>query len=402
MKKIIRNGNAVIAVLDDGTILQNDSCTDELFNKLKACKTDEDAALLLLPNLQSAFDKRTHAMNIFNRVTKSKVLSCEGSSIYWKSISELSMPQDFVEKILEAEEAGNTDALEAYKNFWTLLCLNPDERIRQNLFWFLGNWGMRISKTGLFVGYRNVEVLEKGTKKFYSQELCDFTVHQYEIIRSRKKATSAYWIVKEGDIYVLASESQVMEAERKLPYNEKLERYNLRGLYNELKAVNFEVGNAGDDTVYTDGYTHTMRIKIGEMVTMPREDCDCDSDIECSRGLHLGGTTWLNKGYFGNTGLVCLCNPMDVVAIPHDASYGKLRTCAYLPIAKCEYDANQHVIPYNVDDGFESRWVKTILYDGIMSKEVNPTYHIEIPEIPELNKPLVTEQVLAIARKYMK
>ena len=85
-----------------------------------------------------------------------------------------------------------------------------------------------------------------------------------------------------------------------------------------------------------------------------------------------------------------------------DADYGKLRTCAYLPVARVEYDADKHVIPYNVDDGFESRWVKTILYDGIMSKEVNPTYHIEIPEIPELNKPLVTQQVLEIARKYMK
>ena len=118
--------------------------------------------------------------------------------------------------------------------------------------------------------------------------------------------------------------------------------------------------------------------------------------------VHLGGTGWLKQCYFGDVGLACLCNPRDIVAIPRKADYGKLRTCAYLPIARVEYDETGNVIPLNVEDGFESKWVKTILYDGIMSTEDSPLYHIDIPEIPELNKTLVTQQVLEIARKYMK
>jgi hypothetical protein len=179
-------------------------------------------------------------------------------------------------------------------------------------------------------------------------------------------------------------------------------KHNLREIYNELKAVNFKAENIGDDTIFTDHYTGTLKIKIGEMVTMPREECDCDSDVECSRGLHLGGTSWLQQCYFGSVGLACLCNPRDVVAIPRDASYGKLRTCAYLPVARVEYDETGHVIPLNVEDGFDSKWVKTILYDGITATEDSPLYRITVPDIPELNKTLVTQQVLEIARKYMK
>lgn len=315
MKKIIRNGFSVIAVLDNGTILQNDDCTDELFEKLKVCKSDNDAALLLLPNLSKAIEEKKQTEDLLNRVDKSEYLSHIGSSIYWLRVSELSMPINFVEKILEAEENKNYDALESYKNFWTLLSLNPDERVRQNLFWYLENWGMRISKTGLFVGYRNVDIDKEGNSDYYSQELCDFVVTNYEAVRSQHRSTGDQWVVLENDTYVLMNSTSLLFAERE-NHEEFKVKYNLREIYNELKAVNFKAENVGDDTVFTDHHSHTTRIKIGEMVTLPREECDCDSDVECSRGLHLGGTTWLQQCYFGDVGLACLCNPADVVAIP--------------------------------------------------------------------------------------
>lgn len=85
----------------------------------------------------------------------------------------------------------------------------------------------------------------------------------------------------------------------------------------------------------------------------------------------------------------------------YDSSYGKLRTCEYLPIALCEYDAKGNVIPYNVDDGFDSKWIKEILYDGELSTESSPTYRMEIPAITGLNSTKVSEQLLEIARKYV-
>lgn len=99
---------------------------------------------------------------------------------------------------------------------------------------------------------------------------------------------------------------------------------------------------------------------------------------------------------------MCLVNPAKVVAVPHKDDYGKLRTCEYLPIALVEYDNTGNVIPYNVNDGFETKWVTDMLYEGKKSTEETAAYSIEIPDIPELNKTIVDDNLLAIARTYMK
>lgn len=99
--------------------------------------------------------------------------------------------------------------------------------------------------------------------------------------------------------------------------------------------------------------------------------------------------------------MVCLCNPAKVVSVPYQDDYGKLRTCEYLPIALAEYDDNGKVIPYNVEDGFDSRYIKTVLYSGDVATEELPTYQINIPEIPEVNKSVISEAVYNIAKEFI-
>lgn len=45
------------------------------------------------------------------------------------------------------------------------------------------------------------------------------------------------------------------------------------------------VDTTKEEGVYTDHHSHTFRIKIGEMVTMPKHLVDSDSNVECSCGL---------------------------------------------------------------------------------------------------------------------
>jgi hypothetical protein len=228
----------------------------------------------------------------------------------------------FAEKVMKAEKNGDTAKMEAYRNFWTLLSLNPDPAVRQNLFKFLEKWGMVITKSGLFVGYRNANIYR-------------------------------------------------------------------------------ESNNPSEGTIYTDAHSGTTRIMIGRMVTLPREQCDTNSDNECSRGLHIGGTSWLDKGYYGDVGLVCLVNPVDVVAVPWArADYGKLRTCAYMPIEQAQYDDDGHIIPFRTDSGFEEPFVPTILYDGVMATEDIATYKIPMPKDP-LEAKTVSDKILAIAKARM-
>ena len=134
------------------------------------------------------------------------------------------------------------------------------------------------------------------------------------------------------------------------------------------------------------------------MVTIPREKCDCDSSNECSKGLHCASVKWLKKNYFGDVGLACLVNPADVVAVPHSSEYGKLRTCAYLPMEIIHYDKNDNVIPLNVEDGFDCSYVTKVIYEGTMGTEQDSTYKINIPSIPGTTPESLQDALLEIAK----
>ena len=159
------------------------------------------------------------------------------------------------------------------------------------------------------------------------------------------------------------------------------------------------VDTTEEEGVYTDHHSHSTRITIGNVVTLDRNKCDCDSSIECSRGLHCASGKWLKRNYFGSVGLACLVNPADVVAVPHNSEYGKLRTCAYLPMEIIHYDENDNVIPLNVEDGFDCSYVTKVIYEGTMGTEEDSTYRINIPEIPGITVESIQDKLLEIAKE---
>ena len=324
--RVIRCSNSLTVVLSGGRIIQSNNCNDDMFKKVETLqKADDEFEMvnLLIPETEEVEGiNNIRLIQFWKNQEQSSELTKEGNSVYWKAVSNLSMPMSFAEKVMKAEKNKDTTKLEAYRNFWTLLSLNPDADVRQNLFKFLEKWGMVITKSGLFVGYRNANIYR-------------------------------------------------------------------------------ESNNPSEGTIYTDAHSGTTRIMIGRMVTLPREQCDTNSDNECSRGLHIGGTSWLDRGYYGNVGLVCLVNPVDVVAVPWaHAEYGKLRTCAYMPIAQAEYNEENHIIPFRTDSGFEEPFVPTILYDGVMATEGVAAYKIPMPADP-LEAKTVSDRILAIAKARM-
>lgn len=161
------------------------------------------------------------------------------------------------------------------------------------------------------------------------------------------------------------------------------------------------VDRTKDKDIFTDYYTHSFKIKIGEMVTMDRNDCNPDSNITCSKGLHVAGKGWLKMNYYGNTGMACLVNPADVVAVPKDDNYGKLRTCAYLPMQIINYDMSGDVIPLDIEDGFDCGYISKVIYEGLI-KESDSTYKLEMPKLPISNKKKIQKSLLEIASNCIK
>ena len=230
MQKVIKVDNKVTIFLENGEIIEREVTEDE-FKKVVEAQTDEEVLMILCPEYQKSVELHNNALTLIEKIQKSKLLSMRGDVVYWEEVSCLSVPEELAKAIIKAEEEHNELKISTYRNFWTLMSLNPDERCRKNLFWFLQKYGMTISRCGFFVGYRNVDKTE-------------------------------------------------------------------------------------EENVFTDHHSHTFKIRIGEMVTMDRDKCDTVQENTCSSGLHIGGKGWLKENYFGDTGLACLINPADVVAVP--------------------------------------------------------------------------------------
>ena len=313
MQKVIKIDNKVTVFLENGEVVEKEVTEDE-FKKVVEAQTDEEVLELLCPEYQKSIESHNNALTLIEKIQKSKLLSMRGDVVYWEEVSCLSVPEELAKAIIKAEEEHNELKISTYRNFWTLMSLNPDERCRKNLFWFLQKYGMTISRCGFFVGYRNVDKTE-------------------------------------------------------------------------------------EENVFTDHHSHTFKIRIGEMVTMDRDKCDTIQENTCSSGLHIGGKGWLKKNYYGDTGLACLINPADVVAVPPYDNYGKLRTCAYLPMDIIHYDETSNVIPLDVEDGFDCSYVTKVIYEGTMGTKEDSTYKINIPEIPGITVESIQDKLLEIAKE---
>lgn len=366
----MRIKNNITVVLKDGTMLTNSNCTDEMHNDILANVENEDFVRdIIMPEYAKKKEEIQDKMNLLENFEQSEYLTVSGSSVYIKSISELTLPEDLALAIWKAEQEDNVELLSTYLNFWTLCSLNPDSRARTNLFWFLNRYGMTISKSGLFVAYRNVVLKKEGSD--IDSKWTKFITDSFTKVRHQlKKNPKDYLIGKDanGERICTTSEKKIVEL-----------KGNLAKLYENLS--NEEVA-----PVYTDGYTGKFTIRIGEPVTMERSKCDSVQENTCSRGLHVAGKSWLQSNYFGNTGLRVLVNPADVVAVPPRDSYGKMRTCAYYPVAVVDFDSAGNIIDEDIKDGFEDNFMDMISYVGEVNSEDLSSYTINIPTIPELSR----------------
>lgn len=89
---------------------------------------------------------------------------------------------------------------------------------------------------------------------------------------------------------------------------------------------------------WKDIHSGTMDNSIGSTVKMDRAKVDDDPQHTCSSGLHVCADEYL-RGYaseHGNRTLVVEVNPANVVAVPYDYNFSKMRVCEYKVLAEIE------------------------------------------------------------------
>lgn len=326
--KVLRRKNYLQIDFTDGSFYSTSECTDEIWKFLQENQENEDAVK------KKFMTELYQGRELMKKVKESKILTLRGQSVYMLGVSELSIPEDFVSKIIEAEERGDEVELRKFKNFWTLVSLNPDSRVRNNLFWFIRKWDMQITESGLLIAYRNADIKEEAK----------YTTDQV------KAVINAYYKEK----YINHND----------PYQEVFfigeRRVNLGEVYDEIV-------NGGGSPVYTDQYSHSTEIRLGHPVSIPREECDADQEHSCSRGLHTGAKGWLKQNYYGKVGLMVLVNPANVVAVPTSDSYGKMRTCEYFPIAIVDFDESGDIIESSYSLHDDVAYLKELRYEGTIN-----------------------------------
>ncbi len=213
---------------------------------------------------------------------------------------------DKLEELLE-----NDDEYQGLKNFFMWCCLNPRAEVADSLYNFLHQNGMKITKQGFFVALRNVVKVDNTD----NYDLVEFITNSYNKIK-------AVWKKNPADFKVVTIPDSGELEVKKSDFNVTDTKYvclgDLTFLYKELPLMK--------ENRYTDNWTRTFDIRIGQVVSMPKEEANWSTQDCATAGLHFAGHT-APYVLCGDTTVFTLHNPMKVVGIGTE----KGRCWEYLP-----------------------------------------------------------------------
>lgn len=78
---------------------------------------------------------------------------------------------------------------------------------------------------------------------------------------------------------------------------------------------------------YMDCHSGTIQNRPGAVIRMERNQISDDPEHACHQGLHVGAREYASS--FGPTVVIVKVNPRDVVCVPNDHSFQKMRVCEY-------------------------------------------------------------------------
>ena len=96
------------------------------------------------------------------------------------------------------------------------------------------------------------------------------------------------------------------------------------------------IGYKGVNNEYKDKYTGKFDNSVGAENWMMRSNVDDNVNNGCSQGFHVGSHEYADS-WASSDGKLMLVefSPKDIVSVPHDCAYSKLRVCRYKVIAEC-------------------------------------------------------------------
>ena len=259
------------------------------------------------------------------------------------------IPQTLVDIIREYNE--NNYPLTPIFNFWKLLMINPDTRVRESLFKFITAHDFSLTDMGYMIVYKAVYLKNEKAARDTTYE--DFISTQYLHVKNNWKCSpNKYVVYKNFEDNSFA----ITKYDTAKTWDEKEKNIEILGKLGDIySAIIVEENKEVDKPLkYTDMYSKQMTIELGVPVKKERVECDANPDKDCSNGLHCGATKYVEK-FAEKTShiLVCFVNPANVVAVPH-YDHSKMRVSEYFPFALAEYDSYKKIISIIEEKYFEN------------------------------------------------
>lgn len=325
MKNIqgVKLGNTLNLYLD-GKLHKKTFSTKELADKVYRLVLDAKQN-----PTQDAIDLIIAYLNDATRIARQNGLEydMDSGSVFLAGFNT-PLPKLLIETIEEYHE--NEYPLKAIVNFWKLLMICPDVRVREDAFKFLQKHELSLTDYGYFIVYKAVDYLIK-----QDNDVAEFVTNQYLFVKKNWKCSANKYVVYknlEDGIYAIT------KTETAAHWDAKTKNIEILGKLGDLNAQLDKLAEMSK-TVYTDMYSHEMSIKLGMPVSQTRKNCNADPKKDCSDGLHVGSTSYVNSfGANADAILVCLINPANIIAVPTAEDCTKIRVCEYFPIALATYE----------------------------------------------------------------
>jgi len=384
----IKGGNTTKVVYNGRHYIRSGEQADELYQaaiKAKADPTEENLRML------------DQVIDPFSQEVANGQLIRDEDGKYYLPDTNVSLPPTMVNHIRELVDQGAP--IDPIVNFRKQVMLNPNSQARQHLWDYVRDYGITITDNGYMVLYKAVN---NNNQTAMDEELITFIGVEWLKAKRTGKDPSDLNVVQlrngeydlvEGDLLTDDSITVVSEYGSPVPQEQGLmldlasdngiityasrgRVINYAGSFHGIASLSDEVlddirsdleeAMEPDDSEVVDLGTlqklyeaaqqddggqfepssvafrkkgsHGLNISLGEPQTQPRESCDPNPRVSCSRGLHVGSYDYVS-GYGRNmdTILATLVSPRDVVAVPQSQN-SKMRTCKYVPYAIMDRD----------------------------------------------------------------
>jgi hypothetical protein len=428
--------DTLTVVLNDGAILSKpNACEDDFYAVSEAKSVEEILAIMSSAEVMADVEKaKAETARIKALQQGLQILAVlpdfrvEGNTVYLAGTSR-SLPQLLVEKFIEivdrvadepsqeifSDQLMQDDEYVAHKNFFMWCCLNPRAEVAHELYRFLTENSFKITKQGFFVALRNVVTLHG------SPELVNFVSNAYNKVKAVwKKNPDHYTVFLEDGQYKLVHDSALVIVQ-KVTSDDCVECNGAGGWYTEpweddnewedcttcdgtgiveeytyeeeipvehgqriggLTELYLDLPNR-EENRFTDNWSRTFDIRVGQVVSMPKEDCNWSTQDCATAGLHFAGYT-APYVLCGDTTVMTLHNPMKVVGIGTQ----KGRCWEYLPfmlttVAEADQIMNDRSFDFlQLDEQYAIRELESLtekVKDGFATEAKK--YEFNLPQI---------------------